>query len=72
MDDFMKWLKKVWCIITFGHEYEVETLHVHYDPDRKVYVFRNRCAKCGEWDKWEVPEENILPELVRNEVDFGD
>lgn len=70
MIDFKKWLKKLWCKLTGGHRYSGLTLHAHYVPERKVYVFRNCCAKCGAWDKWEVPEDNILPEIVRSEVEF--
>lgn len=70
MDDFKKWLKRVWCLLSGGHLYEAETLHSTYYPHREVFQFRNCCCKCGKWDKWEVPVENILPELVRNEVDW--
>lgn len=66
MDDFKKWLKKVWCFLTGGHEYDVESLHSHYDPSAEEYTFRNCCVKCGKWDKWVVPADNIMPELVRN------
>ena len=70
MDNFKKWLKKLWCFLTGGHAYSDLTLHAHYNEERMVYVFRNRCAKCGKPDRWEVPAEQILPELVRNEVEF--
>jgi hypothetical protein len=66
MDDIKKFLKRVWCFLTGGHQYEVETLHSTYYPKTGLFLFRNYCAKCGKWDKWVVPADNIMPELVRN------
>ena len=66
-----KWLGWFWCKMTGGHHYSFTTLHSHLDTDRNVYIFRNRCQMCGKVDKWEVPADNILPELVRNEADDG-
>lgn len=63
-----EWLRKTWCGLTGGHYYSFTTLHSHFDEKRNVYTFSNHCQKCGKVDKWEVPADDILPELVRNEV----
>ena len=69
-ENMKRFFKKLWCILTGGHAYSDLTLHAHYNAERDVFVYRNHCAKCGAREKWEVPGDMILPELVRNEVEF--
>lgn len=59
-------MRKLICKLTGGHRYSDVNLQVHSDKTRHVFRIRNRCLKCGEAVEWEVPEEKVLPPVVRN------
>lgn len=62
----VKWLKRLWCRLTGGHIYADATLQCSYDEIEKNYKYRNRCARCGALNEWEIPAERIEPHFIRS------
>lgn len=55
-------MNKIKCFITGGHKYDSINLIVTEDLHRNLFVFRNRCVKCGKEYAVEIPRVNMFSE----------
>lgn len=59
-------MKNMICKIVGGHKYSNTNIQTHYDEISHNYRFRNRCLRCGKYKEWEVPLENLIPQIAIN------
>ena len=61
-------MNKLKCLITGGHKYDSKNLIMTEDLPRNLFVFHNRCVKCGKEYAVEIPRVNMFSEAFLNNV----
>ena len=54
-----RWLRRLWCRITGGHQFADSNLRTVPVPEYGVTCFCNKCLKCGEWKAYAVEDKAL-------------
>lgn len=62
-------MNKICCFLTGGHRYKDSDLEVKFNDDECTVTFSNRCNKCGNLIEVTVPQNSILRDFHKENLD---